>query len=305
MLVTRRRRLLPSVAVTVFLGLLVVFAVVAGREPARVDAAAQRPWPVIGTLPPPATARAAIVIDGATGTILFDKNARQSLAPASLTKIVTAMIVLERIDLHRKVAVRLTPGELDPDSTLMGLRSGDQVTVEDLLHGLLLSSGNDAALVLARTVSGSEAAFVELMNATVRGYGLRGTRFVNSHGLDARGHQTTAQDIAQLARLAMRDARFRRIVAAEAWTVRGQRTYTLRNRNAFLRAYLGADGIKTGWTDAAGATIVASATRNGHGLIVALLDTRDRIGDSAALLDWAFRTFRWPDQAPVSAAASR
>ena len=96
----------------------------------------------------------------------------------------------------------------------------------------------------------------------------------------------------------MRDERFRRIVAADSWTVKSQWTYVVRNKNAFLRAYPGADGVKIGWTDEAGATIVASATRNGHRCFGALLNTDDRVGESGALLDWAFANFRWPGDPP-------
>lgn len=252
------------------------------------------PWRVDGIVPPRVSARAAAVVDGASGAVLYDKDAHRPMAPASLTKIVTALVALRWGDPRQRVIVNVRRDELDPDSTLMGLDPGEELTIEDLLYGLMLPSGNDAALALARAVGGTEAAFVDLMNHTVRTYGLTGTRFVNPHGLDAPGQWTTAHDIAQLARHAMRDERFRRIVAAESWTVRSQWTYRVYNRNAFLRAYPGADGVKIGWTEEAGATIVASATRNGRRVFVALLDTRDRVGESATLLDWAFANFLWP-----------
>ena len=259
------------------------------------------PWPVSGTLPPHVSARAAVVIDADSGAVLMDKNAHQPLPPASLTKILTALVALQNVDLKHRVVARFSLDELDPDGTAMGLRPGDELTIEDLLYGLMLPSGNDAALVLARAVAGNESAFVGMMNRAAGVNGLRATHFVNTHGLDAPGHLTSAYDIAQVARLAMRDPRFARIVGAGSWTVRGERTYTVYNRNPLLRSYRGADGVKTGWTEDAGSTIVASATRNGHRLLVALLDTDDRVGESAALLDWAFTGFRWPDDAIVSA----
>jgi len=259
------------------------------------------PWPVSGMLPPSVSARAAIVIDAESGAVLMDKSAHQALPPASLTKILTALVALQNVDLKRRVIARFSYDELDPDGTAMGLRPGDELTIEDLLYGLMLPSGNDAALVLARVVAGNEAAFVGMMNRAVLVNGLKGTRFVNTHGLDALGHATSAYDIAQIARLAMRDPRFATIAAADSWTVRGTRTYTVYNRNPFLRSYHGADGVKTGWTEDAGSTIVASATRHGHRVIVALMDTRDRVGESAALMDWAFANFRWPDDVIVPA----
>lgn len=259
------------------------------------------PVPTSGTLPPRVTARAAVVIDAGTGQVLMEKNARQPMAPASLTKIVTAMVTLERLDPKRRVTVtNFSKSELDPESTLMGLDPGEELTVEDLLYGLMLPSGNDAAVVLGRTVAGSDAAFVELMNRTVQAYGLKNSRFANAHGLDQAGHVTSAYDIAQLARFAMRDDRFVRIVSTSSWTVRSQWTYTLFNKNRFLAAYPGADGVKIGWTEAAGQTIVASATRKGHRVLVALMDTQDRVPEAVALLDWAFAIFRWPGDAPVT-----
>jgi D-alanyl-D-alanine carboxypeptidase len=185
---------------------------------------------------------------------------------------------------------------------MMGLDPGEVLTIEDLLYGLMLPSGTDAALVLARIAGGDDATFVKLMNATALMYGLRGTHFTNPHGLDSPGQQTTAHDIAQLARFAMRDERFRRIVAAESWTVHSQWTYAVRNRNPLLRTYPGADGVKIGWTEDAGATIVASAAHNNRRVIVALLNTDDRTGDSTALFDWAFAHHRWPGD-PIAGVA--
>jgi D-alanyl-D-alanine carboxypeptidase (penicillin-binding protein 5/6) len=269
------------------------------QAPPRPAAAPLR----IDTVQPPAvTATAAIVIDGFTGSVLAEKSAYQPMAPASLTKIMTALVTLRRADPARKVTAQFSRDELDPDGTMMGLDPGEELTIEDLLYGLMLPSGNDAALVLSRIVGGDEANFVKLMNATALLYGLRGTQFANPHGLDAPDQRTTAYDIAQLSRYAMLDDRFRTIVGTDSWTVHSQWTYTVRNRNPLLRAYPGADGVKIGWTEQAGATIVASATRKNHRVIVALLDTEDRVGDSAALLDWAFAHHRWPGD-PIAQAA--
>jgi serine-type D-Ala-D-Ala carboxypeptidase (penicillin-binding protein 5/6) len=254
---------------------------------------------------PVVTARAVAVVDYASGALLFDKHAHQALAPASLTKILTALVTLQTADLKRRVIARFSPDELDPDSTLMGVRPGEEVTIEDLLYGLMLPSGNDAALVLARVVAGYEPAFVAMMNRAAAANGLQRTLFINSHGLDQPGHHTSAHDIAQLGRLAMRDPRFRAIVAAPSWTVRGDRTYTVANRNPFLTAYRGADGVKIGFTDEAGQTIVASATRDGRRVIVALMGTRDRAGESAAFMNWAFASYRWPDDPVATSTASR
>lgn len=262
------------------------------RAAAQQPATAYRgPVTLPDTLPPSVTARAAAVIDGNTGALLLNKNAFQRMAPASVTKIFTALVTLQLVDPKHRVIARFDPEELDPDGTAMGLLPGDEVTIEDLLYGLMLPSGNDAALVLARSVAGTEQEFVAMMNRAAAANGLQSTLFVNPHGLDEPGHMTSAHDMAQIGRLAMRDPRFRTVVRARSWTVVGRRTYELTNRNPFLREYPGAEGIKVGWTEEAGATIVASAMRSGRRVIVALMDTEDRVGDSAALMDWAFDTF--------------
>jgi D-alanyl-D-alanine carboxypeptidase len=283
-----------------FLPALVVVSVAAVVLPAIGDqprtAAQQPPTAYRGPsalsegLPPKVTAKAAAVIDGDTGALLLNKYAFQRMAPASVTKILTALVTLQHVDPKQRVIARFDPDELDSDGTAMGLLPGDEVTIEDLLYGLMLPSGNDAALVLARSVAGSEQEFVAMMNRAAAANGLQATTFVNPHGLDAPGHMTSAHDMAQIGRLAMRDSRFRAIARARSWTVVGRRTYELTNRNPFLREYPGAEGIKVGWTEEAGATIVASAARNGRRVIVALMDTEDRLKDSAALMDWAFDT---------------
>jgi D-alanyl-D-alanine carboxypeptidase (penicillin-binding protein 5/6) len=283
-----RRSVVKALAATMLLAGTRTFAPSASAQTPIPTVPAPASTPIPTLLPPSTTARSAAVIDGDTGLPLLDKSASEPRAPASVTKILTALVTLQHADLKQRVSARFDPDELDPDGTSMGLLPGDEVTIEDLLYGLMLPSGNDAALVLARSVAGSEHDFVAMMNRAAAANNLIATTFVNAHGLDAPGHRTSAHDIAQIGRLAMRDARFRTIVRARSWTVVGVRAYSFVNRNPFLSAYPGADGIKVGWTEDAGATIVASATRNGRRMIVALMDTRDRVGECADLMDWAF-----------------
>jgi D-alanyl-D-alanine carboxypeptidase len=309
----RARLLLGCAVVLVLIGLAL------GRFDRQERALAQAPLPLAplapaiaipgptplgdATLPPEVSARAAAVVDFDSGLVLYDKNAYQPLPPASLTKILTALVTLQHVDPRTRVIARFSPEELDPDSTVMGLSLGEELTVEDLLYGLMLPSGNDAAVVLANVVGGSQASFAALMNRFASANGLSATTFVNAHGLHDSAHRTSAYDIAQIARLAMRDPRFQQIVRAPSWTVRGSRTYTVANKNAFLAAYRGADGVKIGWTEEAGATIVASAARDGRRVLVALFDTGDRVSESRALMDWAFAGFRWPG-VPIAAVSS-
>ncbi len=236
---------------------------------------------------PPITARAALLADAETGEILLSYNADQPLPPASTTKIMTALITLERADPRDVVTV---PGAALIGESSMGLMAGERVTVEELLYGLLMVSGNDAAMALAYHVAGSPEAFVALMNQRAAELGLRNTRFVNPHGLDVPGHVMSAADLLVIAREAMRYELFRRIVATPQARVAGR---LLINRNELLTRYPGADGIKTGTTDAAGQCLVATVTRNGRRVIAVILGSRDRYADAQALFDHYFTYFGW------------
>ncbi|MBI2939351.1 MAG: D-alanyl-D-alanine carboxypeptidase [Chloroflexi bacterium] len=243
--------------------------------------------------PPPISAESAIVVDGESGAVLYERNAHLRLPPASTTKIVTALVALERGDPADRVQVRYDATEL-VDSTLMGILVGDIVTLEDLLYGLMLPSGNDAALAIANHVAGSKEQFVALMNQKAAELGLPDSHFVNPHGLDADEHYSSAADLVAFARYGMaRYPLFVRLSAAKYWEVRGSRSWEIYNLNKLLSLYKGADGVKIGYTDLALRTIVASATRDGHRVFVALLRSRDLWTDTPRLLDYAFSNFRW------------
>jgi D-alanyl-D-alanine carboxypeptidase (penicillin-binding protein 5/6) len=214
------------------------------------------------------------------------------MAMASCTKMVTAILALERghLDDQVKVDVDGLKMAIEMESTVMGLHPGETVTLETLLYGLMLPSGNDAAVAIARHIAGSESAFVDLMNAKVRELGLEDTQFVNSHGLDAKGHYSSPFDQASIARYGMRNPVFARIVAAKEYSGEG---YQLWNANRLLWNYPGADGVKPGFTDEAGSALVASATRNGHRVITTVIKANSAAVDSVPLLDWAFKSFSW------------
>jgi D-alanyl-D-alanine carboxypeptidase (penicillin-binding protein 5/6) len=241
------------------------------------------------------------VVDEGSGALLYGRDPHRELPPASVTKIFTALVALKYGQLHQTITVNFDQSQL-VDSTLMGLREGDQFTLEDLLYGLMLPSGNDAALAIANAVGGSEGHFVDMMNAEAQELGLHDSHFVNPHGLDAPGHYTSAYDLAMAARYGMTHyEEFRKLAAAKAWEVHGSRTYWLYNLNRFLRSYPGADGVKIGYTDNAGKTIVASATRNGHRVYVVLMHCGDIVNDSVPLFNWVFNNFSWPANAPAAA----
>ena len=238
------------------------------------------------------TPRAGLVFDLDTGAVLWRHAPLRTLPMASLTKIMTALLVVERS--RPREPVRITPAALRYSGSGVGvLPKGKRVRLETLLNGLLIVSGNDAAIALAVHVAGSERRFVELMNARARRWGLSCTRFASSHGLED-GNRSCVRDLAVLARLAMRRPRIRRIAIREQadfrFPIKGKRLY-LSGHNPLLRLdYPGALGLKTGYTDAAGRCFVGVARRKGRTLGVVLLNSRDPSKQAPKLLDAGFAT---------------
>lgn len=256
-----------------------------------------------GAPPPPQTgALSAIVLDEASGAALYEADAHRELAVASLTKIATAIVALRYGGLDEEVTSDVD-GFMMRGSTTMGLYSGDRINRRDLLYGLMLPSGNDAALVLGRSIAGTDDAFVGQMNALVRELGLRHTYFATPHGLGRAGY-SSAHDMAMLSRHAMQIPEFATIVQTENWKVTGSRQYMVHNVNSFIFNYPGADGVKTGYTNSAGRTLVASATRDGHRLYAVILNDQTMYSDAYALLDWAFANHAWDTQAVATAATA-
>jgi len=260
---------------------------------APLEPAAWGPRPLLmRNAPVPAfDAAAAIVMDQASGDVMFEYNAEKPLAIASLTKIASAVVALKAGDLDRWVTVDVDASSM-PGSSVMGLHPGDEFKLRDLLYGMMLPSGNDAALAVARAVAGSDQAFVQRMNALVAGLGLVETRFTNPHGLGSQ--QASAYDLAALTRYAFSVPGFQELASARWWTASGSRTIGMWNSNALVGSYEGADGVKIGYTNRAGNTMVGSATRNGHRLIVVLLNASNNQADARELLDWAFANHAWP-----------
>ncbi|NLG84230.1 MAG: D-alanyl-D-alanine carboxypeptidase [Firmicutes bacterium] len=242
---------------------------------------------------PYVSAASAVLLEATTGTILYAKNEHVRRAPASTTKIVTALIALERGDLRSLVTVGPRAG-WTPGSSV-GLRPGDRLSLGELLQGLMLSSGNDAGVAIAEHVARSEEEFVRLMNLRAREFGAFNTNFRNPHGLPALGHYTTAFDLALITRYALRHPTFARLVRTREeelqWAV-GERRLPLTNTNRLLWSFAGADGVKTGTTSEAGHCLVASATRDGRQLIAVVLRSADRWHDAATLLAYGFEAFR-------------
>lgn len=250
----------------------------------------------VGDIRPPAVgAEAYAVLEHLTGRLIVGKNAHRRLAPASTTKIASAVVALERGRLDETVQVEVDSREL-ADSSVMGLLPGEMLTLRDLLYGLLLPSGNDAAIAIARHVGGSEERFVAMMNDKAAALGLRDTHFVNPHGLDHPDHYASAYDLAMLARYAMNNPTFAAIVSTREYAAVGTlRRYDMRNTNPLLFAEAGVDGVKTGYTERAKQALVTSAVRNGQRVLVAVLRSDDRVADTVPLLNHFFANYSCGD----------
>ena len=257
--------------------------VLAGVTAAALDLTAAAAGP--GDL----SAVSAVLIEAETETVLYQKNAGERRAMASTTKIMTALLTIEAGDLDREFTV--DPLAIRVEGTSMGLQEGDRVSRRDLLYGILLPSGNDAANAAAVSVSGSIPEFVKLMNSKAQELGLSDTHFVTPSGLDADGHYTTALELARLTAYAMKEETFREIVACRSAEVEfGNPPYkrTLYNSNKMLARYDGAIGVKTGFTDNARRCLVSAAERDGVTLIAVTLNAGDDWNDHTKMLDYGF-----------------
>jgi serine-type D-Ala-D-Ala carboxypeptidase (penicillin-binding protein 5/6) len=243
----------------------------------------------------PLSARTAVVIDYASNRIMYANGANRQLPPASTTKMMTALLTMEEGGLSATVTV--SPLAAGVGGTSMNLAAGQTLTVLELLYGLLLPSGNDAAMALAQRDSPDPQAFVNRMNRKAAAIGLTDTHFVNPHGLDDAGHVSSAYDLAELARYALQHQQlFDDIVATQKHTIPaepGHPEFDLQNLNQLLGTYPGADGVKTGTTEAAGQVLVGSVSRDGHRVLAVVMGSTDRYADSRLLLDHAFGDNVW------------
>lgn len=253
--------------------------------------------------PPHVTADAAVLVDATTGRVLYEKNAHRERDPASTTKVMTALLALEMGNLDDVVTV--SPWAAGTEGSSMSLKPGDRYRLGELLKGLLLVSGNDAATAIAEHLAGSERDFGVLMTARARELGLRHSRFRNPHGLTEAGHYSSAYDLAQIARQALRQPGFADLVCrgrAESCGVDAAgraKVQALWNTNRLLFSYQWADGVKTGTTAAAGNCLISSASRYGQQLIAVVLHSDDRWSDSLRLLDYGFERFALRNPAPA------
>ncbi len=237
--------------------------------------------------------RIAVVYDRTSGRIIYGKNETKRTAMASTTKIMTAIVLIENADLTQTVTVSAKAA--GTGGSRLGLKKNDKITLNDLLYGLMLKSGNDAAVAIAETVGGSIEGFAELMNNKAKELDLENTHFVTPHGLDNPEHYTTAYELAKLADYALKNDTFAKVVNTKNYTVTiNGYPKNLTNTNELLGYLDGVNGVKTGFTNNAGRCLVTSVNRNGFEIITVVLqaDTKKfRTSDSIKLIEYVYKNY--------------
>lgn len=239
------------------------------------------------------SAQSSVLIDGTSGRVLYEHNAYEKLPMASTTKIMTGLLACESGKLDE--TVKASPFASGTEGSSLWLKVGEKLTLEELTYGLMLKSGNDAAVAIAEYLGGSIDAFALLMNKRAREIGAVNTNFVNPHGLDAEGHYTTAYDLALIAKEAMKNEKFREIVSTKTYSIpmEGEKwDRALKNHNKLLWQYEGCTGIKTGFTKKSGRCLVSCAEKNGMHLICVTLNAPNDWKDHKELLDYGFSKYK-------------
>ncbi len=234
--------------------------------------------------PPSVSAQSAILYDCTASRVLYEKNADKKALIASTTKIMTGLLIAEQCDLDEDVSI---PEEaVGVEGSSLYLKNGEVLSVGDLLYGLMLQSGNDAAVALAIHCGGSVEAFVSMMNEKADELHLSGAHFANPNGLDDEGNYATARDLALLTQYALENETFAEVVSTKTATLGGNRAVT--NHNKLLWRYDGCIGVKTGFTRAAGRILVSAAERDGRRLVAVTIGAPDDWNDHTKLLDYGF-----------------
>lgn len=242
---------------------------------------------------PSISARQAILIDAETGEILYEKNASSKAYPASTTKIMTALVTIETVEtLNSELTqeVKVPDEAIGIEGSSIYLAPEETISLEDLLYGLMLRSGNDAATALAYIIGGNQEKFVDMMNLKAREIGCTNTHFLNPSGLFDEDHYTTTTDMALIAQAAMKNKTFKKISSSETWEAsRASDKYNyFYNKNKVVHQYDGGNGIKIGYTKASGRTLVAAAERDNKQLICVVMGAPNWFNDSYHLMDYGF-----------------
>lgn len=247
-------------------------------------------------------ARAVLLYDATAGVTLYAKNIDSDFPPASTTKLMTAILVYEKTGM--KGAVTVTPEDTFVEPSHVPLIAGERVSVNVLMHSLLIASDNDSAMALGRSTAGTLPAFIDLMNQRAVQLGCTQTHFVNPNGLPAAGHETTARDLLKIFQKALTFPELREIMQTKAYSlVTEHGAQTLKNHNRLLGKYPGMGPSKTGWTLASRHTFAASATRDGHELELIILNSADKWKDAVLLFDYGFANLPILPAPPVIQAA--
>ena len=243
-------------------------------------------FPKIGQAQPEVSGNNAILIEQSTGKILYEKKAHEEQSIASITKIMTAILAIESGQWKEKASA--SRRAIYTEGSSIYLEQGEKMTVEDLTYGLMLRSGNDAAVAISEHIGGSEEGFVYLMNEKARWLGMQHTNFENPHGLDSDQHYSSAYDMALLMRYAMENDQFKKITATKTYQA-NNRSYSWLNKNKLLTQYYDyCTGGKTGFTKKTGRTLVSSAHKDGVDLIAVTLNAPNDWQDHTNLYEWGF-----------------
>ena len=249
---------------------------------------------------PVLSALGVLAIDVDSQVPLFEKNADSRLLPASTTKIMTALVSLEHYNLNDELAV----GRVNVEGQKMGLVVGEVIKFEDLLYGLLIYSANDAAEVLAQNYPGGREAFIKDMNEKALSLHLSQTHFINPSGLDGGEHFSSARDLVTLSESAMKNGIFAKVVSTrsfEAKSVDGKIRHRLTNINELIGKVDGVLGVKTGWTENARENLVTYIERDNKKVMIALMGSQDRFGETEELINWIFQNYEWQKVGPQTA----
>lgn len=250
---------------------------------------------------PSVSAQAAVMTEVSSGKILYSKNADKVLPMASTTKIMTALVAVEAAGDRLDEVVEISDSAAGVEGSSMYLEKGEKMTLRELLYGLMLSSGNDAAVAIAENIGGSVEGFVDMMNQKAAEMGLTSTHFVNPNGLPDESHYSSANDMAKMTCHAMKNPDFAEIVGTKSYNISGEgKSYprTLSNHNKLLRMYEGCIGVKTGFTKAAGRCLVSCAERDGLMLVCVTLNAPDDWNDHTLMFNYGFENFTAEDFMP-------
>ncbi|WP_243414828.1 D-alanyl-D-alanine carboxypeptidase family protein [Sporosalibacterium faouarense] len=239
---------------------------------------------------PPVNGKSGILLESESGRILYSNNEHQRLPIASTTKIMTALLALEHGNLDEKVKVDKKSIGIEGSSIYLGY--DEEISLKDLVYGLMLRSGNDSAVAIAIHVGGSVENFIEMMNEKAKEIGANNTNFTNPHGLHNDNHYSTAYDLALITREAMKNDEFKKICKTKLWVAERDINKYFYNKNKTLWQYEGGDGVKIGYTTKAGRCLVSSATKNGMQLISVVLDDYSWFNDCYKLFDYGFENYK-------------